>query len=42
MSVSQKNLVAELVKAANDVHNAAKVRSSSAVMLVELRRTILR
>ena len=36
MSTAEKDLVAELVKAANDVHNAAKVRLALTVTLTAL------
>jgi len=36
MSAAERDLVAELVKAANDVHNAAKVRSALTVTLAVL------
>jgi len=36
MSTAEKDLVAELVKAANDVHNAAKVRLALSITLVAL------
>jgi len=36
MSATEKDIVAELVKAANDVHDAAKVRPASAVGHAEL------
>lgn len=41
MSVAEKDLVAELVKAADDVHNAAKVRLTFAVRHAELMPLIL-
>jgi len=42
MSTVKKDLVAELVKAANDVDSAAKVCSVFTVALVGLMRPILR
>jgi len=42
MSAAQKDLIADLVKAANDVHNAAKVPLASAITLVGLTRATLR
>ena len=36
MSTSERDLVAELVKAADDVHNAAKVRLALTVTLAAL------
>jgi len=41
MTAVEKDLVAELIKAANDVHNAAKVRMALAVTLTTLMRPII-